>query len=640
MSRFIKFVSVLILPLLLVVVTSATMRAEPENDQLPRGTAVDPDDSSTTNNQPDVQRPTIINGSANLIKDGGFDAPDPNSDWEQYSSNFGTPICEDNTKECNSFKGSLSSTKWAWLGGHANESGSITQTLVISNDNFATLSFYLRIPVINGSGGNDYMRVSIDDNDIFEVKDTIVNKDKYAAYTLVEVDVSPYADGQPHDIRFYAEVHDGLDSFYVDDVSLVTFEYAFTYLPLILDCTSPPFAEVVRYNQSIINAPAMWSLENSCLDEQFAEITIAVIDTGVDLDHPDLQANIVSGRTYVSGTSTPDDDHGHGTHVAGSAAAGKNDIGVLGIAPHAKILPIKVLNQDGNGFISDVASAIRWAADNGANVINLSLGGVSATSTEQAAVDYATSRGVLVIAAAGNCGSPSSYFLNGCSYVDQTSYPAAFDNAMAVASTTSTDAQSSFSTQGSYVEIAAPGSSIYSAVPGGTYAFASGTSQASPHVAGLAAFIWSLNPSLTNAQVRSVINSTAVDLGSAGRDIQFGYGRIDAYAAVIQGVNVADNASPLVNAQSAPLMVDLAAPHAPGEILVKLADTQSILSADNVENLFTSVFANDEVTITQNEELDLYVVQVPAGEEFAYLDSLNSMVEVEYAELNYLVTIR
>jgi subtilisin family serine protease len=250
-------------------------------------------------------------------------------------------------------------------------------------------------------------------------------------------------------------------------------------------------------------------------------VTIAIIDTGVDLDHPDLAANIISGWDFVSSDNNPDDDHGHGTHVAGIAAAvGNNGLGIAGVSWGANIMPLKVLDSSGSGSSYDVAQAIYYAVNNGARIVNMSLGARGSSwpcywTYVEDALNYAVSRGVLVVVAAGN---DSQYGVN-C--------PGAYDQVMAVGATTSSDARSSYSNYGPRLDIAAPGDSIYSALRGGNYGYKSGTSMATPHVAGLAALIWSLAPSFTDQQVRSIIESTANDLGAIGWDQYYGYGRIN-----------------------------------------------------------------------------------------------------------------
>jgi subtilisin family serine protease len=274
-----------------------------------------------------------------------------------------------------------------------------------------------------------------------------------------------------------------------------------------------------------INSPAAWALGAGG-----ANIIIAILDTGVDLNHPEFQGRLVPGFSAFEGS--PHDDHGHGTHVAGIAAAtGNNGMGVAGMAWQAKIMPVKVLDASGKGTHSGIARSMDWAVDQGARIINLSLGGVNSSATLSGAIQRAHSRGVLIVASAGNCGG-TNHIDNGCAIRNQTVYPAAYDQTLAVAATTASDTIAAFSNQGAYVGVAAPGSGILSTRRSAGYGEGSGTSQAAPFVSGLAALVWSLDPSLTAGQVEQIIKSTAVDRGPVGFDIAFGHGRIDAWAAV------------------------------------------------------------------------------------------------------------
>lgn len=272
------------------------------------------------------------------------------------------------------------------------------------------------------------------------------------------------------------------------------------------------------------------------------EIVVAVLDTGIDLTHPDLAPAIwvnqgeipgnnidddgngfvddVHGWDFADNDNLPDDDHGHGTHVAGIAAAVLNNgIGIAGVAGGVTIMPVDVF-MGGIGTYEDLIRAIVYAADNGAHVINMSLGASSYSRGEEMAVDYAWSRGAVVVAAAGNTARESYH------------YPAAHHNVIAVAATTAQDYLAGFSTRGDFVDVAAPGDRVLSTFRGGRYTYMSGTSMASPHVAGLAALILSRNPGLSPAQVRAIIEATATDLGPTGRDIYFGHGRINAELAL------------------------------------------------------------------------------------------------------------
>ncbi|NJN98732.1 MAG: peptidase S8 [Anaerolineales bacterium] len=400
------------------------------------------------------------------------------------------------------------------------------------------------------------------------------------------------------------------------------------FLPLVFRkfCTNAfSYNETLRYNLSKINAASAWE---NCSQGQ--GIKVAVIDTGVDLDHSDLQANIVSGKSFVSGVSSPDDDYGHGTHVAGTVAAVNNNGGVIGVAPKASIMPVKVLNSSGSGSTFDVADGIEWAADNGAKVINLSLASTGNSSTLKAAVDYAYNKGILLVAAGGNCGD--SNYGDTCDYQDQPVYPGAYSNVIAVASTTSSDGQSSFSNQGSYIDIAAPGSFIYSTYYLGSYTTMSGTSMASPHVAGLAALIWSQDTSLTQKQVWAQIKNTAQDLGTSGWDSQFGYGRINAAAAM----GTTQIAAATTEAESTPAATATEVPYVPGEILLKLQTGVSVNRVLDQDHLETA-----EVKVADTiDQLDVQKLEVPAGQEQSVLAQLRSSSGVEYAELNYIVIVQ
>jgi len=258
---------------------------------------------------------------------------------------------------------------------------------------------------------------------------------------------------------------------------------------------------------------------------------VAILDTGVDHEHPDLQECIIPGWNFdvfssAYNTSNADDDNGHGTHVAGIAAAlTDNFIGISSVAFDASILPVKVLDAEGNGYYSAVASGIIWAADHGAKVINLSLGGTSFSSTLQDAVNYANTVGALVIAAAGNSGDNTTY------------YPAGCENAMAIGATDQSDQRALFSSYGAIVSVVAPGMNIFStfwsAGEGSTYVDASGTSQAAPMVSGLAALLFSQDLSRTNNIVRNLIERSADDIGPSGWGSETGYGRINAYSAFV-----------------------------------------------------------------------------------------------------------
>jgi thermitase len=257
------------------------------------------------------------------------------------------------------------------------------------------------------------------------------------------------------------------------------------------------------------------------------EIILAVVDSGVNALHPDLNGRVLAGYDFVNNDSDPQDDHGHGTHVSGIiGATAKNGIGSAGICPFCSILPVKVLDANNTGTWSNVAAGIVYAVDNGARVINLSLGGSSNTQVMQDAINYAAERGVLVVAAAGNSRS------------DEYFYPAALENVLAVSATRQDDTRWSLSNFGSWIDIAAPGYAIFSTYHAldnyySGYTFMSGTSMAAPHVVGLAGLLLSQRPGRTPADLHRLLVESATDLGDPGPDIYFGAGRINTNRALM-----------------------------------------------------------------------------------------------------------
>jgi len=258
-----------------------------------------------------------------------------------------------------------------------------------------------------------------------------------------------------------------------------------------------------------------------------SDIVIAVIDTGVDLTHPDLKNKMYSsGKDFVNGDDDATDDFWHGTAVAGIAAAESNNgIGIAGVAWNCMILPVKCMDQNGEGSYSDVIEGILWATDNGAHVINLSLGGPFDDPDLEEAVRYAFQNGVVVVASSGNESG-------------EVLYPAAYDNyVLAVASTDMDDKQAPESNFGPEIDVAAPGEAVLTTVPVWSvpsnyypYSWTWGTSFAAPHVSGMAALILSIKSWMGVEDVMNVIRYTADDVNTdeyPGRDDYLGYGRIN-----------------------------------------------------------------------------------------------------------------
>lgn len=278
-----------------------------------------------------------------------------------------------------------------------------------------------------------------------------------------------------------------------------------------------------QYGLNKINAYGAWDITTGT-----SGVTIAIIDSGINLGHPEFANRLVPGFDFAYNDSDPSDDNGHGTHVAGiAAAAGDNGEGIAGMCWQCRIMPIKVTNEFGEGDDAGIASGVRWAVDRGARVINMSLGGEDESPVLQEAIRYAVSKNVLVVVAAGNS------FEDG----NPVEYPAAYDEVIAVGATEENDQRAFFSSVQPYIDVSAPGWNIASTwaqagFPPTPYLAETGTSMASPYVAGLAGLLLSVNPNLDVNALRTIITSTTDDLGQPGTDWEFGAGRINAARAV------------------------------------------------------------------------------------------------------------
>lgn len=295
----------------------------------------------------------------------------------------------------------------------------------------------------------------------------------------------------------------------------------------------------LQWGLDTIHAYEAWDISRGTHD-----VVVAVLDTGIDWNHPDLAANIWNdssgyhGYNFISSNHLPMDDNTnsyddagvwipntytyHGTHVAGVVGAViNNNLGVAGMA-QVRMMAVKVMNDSGEGTDATVASGVRWAVDHGANIVTMSLGVDGASIALESAIVYASQHGVVTVAASGNSGS---------SYV---SYPAAYPSVIAVGAIDSTLRRASFSNFGDGLDVMAPGVMIYSTQGGGGYQYLSGTSTAAPYVAGIVALMLSVNPALTPVEIGSVINATATDISRAGYDTSTGWGIVDAFKAVNQ----------------------------------------------------------------------------------------------------------
>lgn len=233
----------------------------------------------------------------------------------------------------------------------------------------------------------------------------------------------------------------------------------------------PPPAQVLPWGVDRINADLVWTITKG------VSIKVGVVDTGIDLGHPDLQANIKGNVNTINPLKSGNDDNGHGTHVAGIIAAVDNTVGVIGVGPEIYLYAVKVLNKNGSGWLSDVIEGIQWCMNNGIQVVNMSLGTYSQVQSFHDAVTVAYNKGLIMVAAAGNDG------------VSTPLYPAAYDEVIAVAASDINNRIPLWSNWGLHIDLTAPGVDIYSTYKGSAYKTLSGTSMATPHVAGTAALV-------------------------------------------------------------------------------------------------------------------------------------------------------
>lgn len=262
-----------------------------------------------------------------------------------------------------------------------------------------------------------------------------------------------------------------------------------------------------------INAPMAWKSNYSG-----SGIKIAVIDTGIS---PHLDLEIAGGISYVDYTSSYYDDNGHGTHVAGIIGALNNDYGIRGVASDATIYSVKALSHEGTGYVSNIIASLDWAIQNEMDIVNISIGIQTDSPALKAIIEKAYSKGILLVAAAGNDG-------NEMGLGDSIDFPAKYDQVIAVGAIDQFNKRASFSSTGSDLEVTAPGLNILSTSLNGNYAEMSGTSMAAPFVTGQLAIIKQAYPTLTNDQIRSILSENTLDLGEIGKDPQYGKGLIQA----------------------------------------------------------------------------------------------------------------
>ncbi len=425
------------------------------------------------------------------------------------------------------------------------------------------------------------------------------------------------------------------------------------YLPIIarnfeerLDPDDPRYAAGYQWGLETVHAPGAW------YHTRGDGSVVAIIDSGVQLSHPDLAPALwvnpgevpgngidddangcvddVHGCDFVDGDGTPEDANGHGTHVAGIAAgATNNSMGIAGMGWGAAIMPLRVLDADGQGDTWDVMNAIYYAVDHGAQVINLSLGGYSNGCSYMAgAISYAEEHDVLVVAAAGNDGDESWF---DPSEPGNWFYPAACEDVLGVGATNSLDQRAAFSNYGWWVDVTAPGVGIESTYRYGTYASLSGTSMATPFVSGLAALVYAKHPTAEPEDVAAAIMAGADDLGAPGWDPHYGAGRTHA-ARALHSVDLSSSsaaAAPFSSDGPAVQAAPVDAPHAPfrpGELIVRLRGTPA-----------AAELAASEV-LQAGRAPGVYLVRVPVGQELAQARVLRALGHVLDAQPNYILS--
>lgn len=275
-----------------------------------------------------------------------------------------------------------------------------------------------------------------------------------------------------------------------------------------------PRQQIVPWGIAKVRAPEAWAHASG------RGVRVAVLDTGIDMNHPDLKANIDGGFDCINETTNVIDDNGHGTHVAGIIAACNNDLGVVGVAPEARLYAVKAFDSKGQGQVSDIVQGVEWCIANRVHIINMSFGTIDSSKALAMAIQKAAQTGIIMVAAAGNDGRR-----------DNVLYPARDPNVIAVAASTRGDRIAAFSNSGEQVAMAAPGEDIYSTYREGGYKSLTGTSMACPHVTGAAALLLSISPGLARDGVREVLCRTATKLPGFSPDQQ-GSGVVNAGAAV------------------------------------------------------------------------------------------------------------
>ncbi len=370
----------------------------------------------------------------------------------------------------------------------------------------ATAAMTLALSLIN-VGTTEYAQASSEK----PVERVIVKMTEQAIENEAARKVTTANHGEGQIVTLEVPKGQSVESFMAELSKQSNIEYVEPDMPVELAAIpSDPFYAGYQYHHRLIGSESAW-------DQTIGhdDVLVAVIDDGFDLAHPDLKGRVVSPFNIITGKPGSVSVELHGTHVAGLIAGNMdNNEGGVGVAPGTSIMPIDVFDGE-DGFISDVAAGVYRAVDNGADIINMSLVAYADTKVLREAVQYAHAKNVLVVAAAGNDGISSPY------------YPAAYEEVVSVASTDAADLHSDFSNYGKTIDIAAPGTGVFSIFPDGLFGGLDGTSMSTPIVSGAAALLKANEPKLSHTDIAGRLMLTAKDLGKAGKDDYYGHGRLN-----------------------------------------------------------------------------------------------------------------
>ncbi len=386
----------------------------------------------------------------------------------------------------------------------------------------------------------------------------------------------------------------------------------------ILELIEPNFIASILSTQTIPpNDPSLapqWAITKIQAEKAWEvttgspEVVVAILDTGIEMTHQDLVNKVLPGRDIVNNDPDPSDDHGHGTHVAGIVAAEANNrLGIAGISWDSTLLPVKVITSSGEGAYSDVMDGILYAVDKDARVLNFSIGGYSYSQVLGDAVEYAHTKGAVIVAAGGNEDSSDPI------------YPAAYPNVIGVSATDPADQIWTPSNQGTYIKLSAPGIDILSTALGNVYVSATGTSASTAHVSGVASLILSKNPDFSNTQVEQILYQTADDLGEAGLDPEFGYGRLNAAKALeVASIEVHDLAVTHIRVEPQSFKIG-----EPTQIIVTVQNQGTFVEDD----LSVTTFMNDG-QIEEPKQIEIIKPGESLNVGFAWVASINAGEEI------------